>query len=60
MQAHTIKGGAANLTAKTLSEIAFEIEKIRTSGKLKEADKLMNKFVKEFSRLEVDLEDRQI
>jgi len=59
-QAHTIKGGAANLTAKKLSEIAFELETIGTSGKLKEADELMNKFEKEFSRLEVYLEGRQI
>ncbi|MCP3900402.1 MAG: hypothetical protein GY707_11890, partial [Desulfobacteraceae bacterium] len=59
-QAHTIKGGASNLTAKKLSEIAFELEKIGTSGELKEADNLMNKFEKEFSRLEVYLEDRQV
>ncbi|MCP3873963.1 MAG: response regulator [Desulfobacteraceae bacterium] len=57
-QAHTIKGGAANLTAIKLSEIAFEIEKMGTSKELKDADNLMNKFEKEFSRLEDYLEDR--
>jgi len=59
-QAHTIKGGSANLTAKKLSEIAFELEKIGTSGKFKEADNLMKNFEEEFSRLEVYLEERQI
>ena len=59
-QAHTIKGGAANLTAKKLSEIAFELENIGKSGELKGADNLIHKFEKEFSRLEVYLNDRQI
>ncbi|MCP3872873.1 MAG: hypothetical protein GY699_06925, partial [Desulfobacteraceae bacterium] len=59
-QAHTIKGGAANLTAIKLSEIAFELEKMGTSKELKDADNLINKFEKEFSRLALYLEDRQI
>ena len=59
-QAHTIKGGAANLTAKKLSEIAFGLENIGKSGELKGADNLIHKFEKEFSRLEVYLNDRQI
>lgn len=59
-QAHTIKGGAANLTAEKLSKIAFELESIGTSKELKNAENLLNKFEKEFFRLEVYLEDRQI
>ena len=35
-EAHSIKGGAANLTANDLSRIAFEIENIGISGMLEE------------------------
>ena len=58
-QAHTIKGGAANLTAIKLSEIAFELENIGKSGELKGTDNLIHKFEKEFSRLEVYLEGKE-
>ncbi|MCP4673205.1 MAG: Hpt domain-containing protein [Desulfobacula sp.] len=57
-EAHTIKGGAANITANELSKIAFELENIGKSGELKGAADVMDRFEKEFSSLEVYLEDK--
>ncbi len=57
-EAHAIKGGAANLTAKSLSEVAFELEKMGKSGELEGADGIMDRFEKEFSRLEIYLEGK--
>ena len=54
-EAHSIKGGAANLTANGLSKIAFELENIGKSGELKGAADVMDKFEIEFSRLKMFL-----
>ena len=51
-EAHSIKGGAANLTANDLSGIAFEIENIGKSGMLVEGIDSLQKLEQEFFRLE--------
>ena len=51
-EAHAIKGGAANLTANTLSEIAYELETIGKSGELGEKGKMvLEKLEQEVHRL---------
>ncbi len=50
-EAHTIKGGAANLTAYRLSEIAKELEICGETENLDKADFLLNKFEIEFNNL---------
>ena len=51
-EAHSIKGGAANLTADALSKIAFELENIGRSGMLEEGIDSLQKLEGEFFRLE--------
>jgi CheY-like chemotaxis protein len=51
-EAHSIKGGAANLTADVLSGIAFELENIGKSGDLKEGIEALEKLEQEVFRLE--------
>ena len=51
-EAHSIKGGAANLTANDLSGVAFEIENIGKSGMLEEGIDALQKLEREFFRLE--------
>ena len=52
-EAHSIKGGAANLTANDLSGIAFELENIGKSGMLEEEGiDALQKLEREFFRLE--------
>ena len=51
-EAHSIKGGAANLTADELSRIAFELENIGKSGALEEGIGCLKRLEKEFYRLE--------
>lgn len=51
-EAHAIKGGAANLTAKNLSAVAFELEKIGRSGQLAGSTELLDSLEKELLRLE--------
>ena len=51
-EAHSIKGGAANLTADRLSEIAFELEKVGKSSALEEGGEVLGRLKKEFYRLE--------
>jgi len=51
-EAHSIKGGAANLTADELSRIAFELENLGKSGMLEEGDEALERLKKEFYRLE--------
>ena len=50
-EAHAIKGGAANLTAKDLSKTACELEEICESGILKNTSKSVEKLKNEFFRL---------
>ena len=57
-EAHSIKGGAANLTANELSGIAFELENIGTSGVLEKSIETLEKLEQEFSRLEHFTKDR--
>ena len=51
-EAHSIKGGAANLTADELAEIALELENIAASGYSEKAVCMNEKLVKAFDRLE--------
>ncbi len=52
-EAHSIKGGAANLTAQGLSGIAFELEQIGQSERLEMGPKILQRLEEEFTRLEV-------
>ena len=51
-EAHSIKGGAANLTADKLSKIALELENIGQSGVLEGGTEALERLKKEFYRLE--------
>ncbi len=57
-EAHSIKGGAANLCAYKLSGIAFELEKIGKSGNLESAAAAHDKLKNEFFRLETYFKNR--
>ncbi len=50
-EAHAIKGGAANLTADTLSAIAHELEKVGASGNLGKAAAVLDQLTAELERL---------
>ena len=52
-EAHSIKGGAANLTAHGLSGIALELEEIGKSGIVGRAMEVFERLEKEFHRLQV-------
>ena len=51
-EAHTLKGGAANLTAEKLSDLAHQLEVIGMSENLDTAGPVLDNFEKEFKRLE--------
>lgn len=51
-EAHSIKGGAANLRADELSRIAFELENIGKSGKLEGGIEALKRLEKELDDLE--------
>ena len=51
-EAHSIKGGAANLTANELSGIAFELENIGASDTLEASTVILERLEKEFYRLD--------
>ena len=51
-EAHSIKGGAANLVAKELSRLALELEQTGKAGALENAIEALDPFEKEFQRLE--------
>ena len=51
-EAHSIKGGSANLTADSLSDIAFKLEKTGSSGVLEGSLEALDLLEKEFKRLE--------
>jgi signal transduction histidine kinase/DNA-binding response OmpR family regulator/HPt (histidine-containing phosphotransfer) domain-containing protein len=51
-EAHSIKGGAANLTADALSSAALELEKLGTSGDLKRGWEALERLEMEFNRLD--------
>jgi PAS domain S-box-containing protein len=57
-EAHSIKGGAANLTAMVLSHIAFELEKKGKSGELQGAAQLIDALQKEFDSLQCYWKER--
>ncbi len=57
-EAHSIKGGAANLTADELSRIAFKLENIGKSGLLEGGTEVLERLEREFHRLEVYAKDR--
>jgi HPt (histidine-containing phosphotransfer) domain-containing protein len=53
-EAHSIKGGAANLCADRLSKIAEELENNGASGKIgKDSVDILGKLEKEFNRLQI-------
>lgn len=58
-EAHSIKGGAANLTANDLSQAAYELEKLGKSGKLEDGHSLLDKMENEFFILEIFAYDRE-
>ncbi len=51
VEAHSIKGGSANLTAMALSSTASELEQAGTSNDIKQSAMLIQNLEKEFSRL---------
>ena len=51
-EAHSIKGGAANLTAMDLSEIALCLEKTAKTGLMDDSMDVLSRLDREFSRLE--------
>ncbi|MBE9541160.1 MAG: Hpt domain-containing protein [Proteobacteria bacterium] len=51
-EAHSIKGGAANLTANELSSVAIELENIGKSGVPEGGIEALERLKKEFYRLE--------
>lgn len=51
-EAHSIKGGAGNLTADELSRVAFEMENIGKSGALENGTKVLKRLEKELDRLD--------
>ncbi len=52
-EAHSIKGGAANLAANDLSKIAHELELIGKSEHLEGSNKVLKKLEKEFNRMQL-------
>ena len=56
-EAHSIKGGAANLTAHDLAQSAFELEKLGKSGVLEGGFELLEKLENEFFILEIFADD---
>lgn len=57
-EAHSIKGGAANLTADVLSGIAFELENIGKSGDLERGPEVMERLESAFHCLVVYAKER--
>ena len=51
-EAHSIKGGAANICADDLSRVAFEMENLGKSGRLECGEELLQKMGVEIGRLE--------
>jgi CheY-like chemotaxis protein/HPt (histidine-containing phosphotransfer) domain-containing protein len=51
-EAHSIKGGASNLCADVLAEIAFELENIGKSGSLENGNEILQRLEQAFSDLE--------
>ena len=56
-EAHSIKGGAGNLTANILAEAARELEEIGKSGQLDMAEEACDRLIMEFMRLEVFVDE---
>ncbi len=51
-EAHSIKGGSANLSADILSDIAFKLERTGASGGLEGSLETLDLLEKEFKRIE--------
>ena len=51
-EAHSIKGGAADLTAMPFSEIAFQLETIGKAGELENGAAILERFEDEYRRLQ--------
>ena len=52
-EAHSIKGGAANLTADEISRVAFEMENIGKSGEMERGISVLRRLEKELDGLDV-------
>lgn len=52
-EAHSIKGGALNLAAEAMAEIAFELEKAGKLGDLAKGSELLPRMAEELVRLEI-------
>ena len=57
-EAHTIKGGSANLTANELSKVAHALEKVGESGVLDSGHDVLERLAAEFARLEEYVAER--
>ena len=57
-EGHSIKGGAENLTADKLADIAFELENIGKHGTLEGGANTLEKLEREFFRLEYFITER--
>jgi two-component system, sensor histidine kinase and response regulator len=51
-EAHSIKGGAANICADDLSKTALEMELLGKSGSVDSGDEVLTRMEKEFVRLD--------
>ncbi len=51
-EAHTIKGGALTLTAKSLADQALQMENLGRSGNLKNGQEILDNIISEKQRLE--------
>jgi len=56
-EAHSIKGGAANLTAENLAKWAYDLELLGNSGNLSEAEAIFVNLEKEFTVLDVYIQE---
>ena len=55
MQAHTLKGAAATVSAPGLQELALQIQQAATDGKMPRAAELLASMEQEFGRLKATL-----
>ncbi len=57
-EAHSIKGGAGNVGAHTISKIAFQIQKIAASGELEKGKGALERLEEAFNALKVFLKNK--
>jgi HPt (histidine-containing phosphotransfer) domain-containing protein len=59
MQAHTMKGAAANMSSPALSAVAGRMEKAGRAGSLEEIADLLPELEREFERLKAAMQEAQ-